>query len=159
MIESKVLDTIRTGTLVWSVIWPVQTLGVSSSNFNVTPRKTASGNSCRKLSTIQRLDQELRTYWASTLDWSVVWPDQTLGRWVAISFRHQGKQSLETRVKIWARSNSWIKSYGPRDLVLWSGRWCGRMRCRRRYGPMEPVLLSGWWSVPIRRWGFWIAIS
>jgi hypothetical protein len=32
-------------TLVWSVVWPYLTLGVSSRDFIAMPRKTASENS------------------------------------------------------------------------------------------------------------------
>jgi hypothetical protein len=39
------LRTSRAATLVWFLVWPVQTLGVSSSNFSATPWKTASINS------------------------------------------------------------------------------------------------------------------
>jgi hypothetical protein len=68
--SNQKLWTIYTGTLVWSVVWRDQTLGVSSSNFIMTPRKTASGNSCKKLSTIQCSDKKLWTSCADTLVWS-----------------------------------------------------------------------------------------
>ena len=148
------LRTCWAGTIVWFLVWPVQTLGVSSSNFSARQRKTASRNSCKNLSTNQRSDEELMTYWASTL----VWPDErtpaslddfiatprkqafwnsyknlstirsyvslepvlfrspwsfpTRRYWcqVAILVRRQGKQPLETHVKIYARSNGRIKS-------------------------------------------------
>jgi hypothetical protein len=35
----------------------------------------------------------------------------------------QEKQPTETLLKILARSNGRIKSYGPFQLVLWSCRW------------------------------------
>jgi hypothetical protein len=59
-------------TLVWYLVWPDQTLVVLSSNFSATPRKTASENCCKYLSTIQHSDQELGAIWISTL----VWPDE-----------------------------------------------------------------------------------
>jgi hypothetical protein len=68
--SNQKLWTIYTGTLVWSVVWRDQTLGVSSSNFIMTPRKTASGNSCKKLSMIQCSDKKLWTSCADTLVWS-----------------------------------------------------------------------------------------
>jgi len=67
------LQTSWAGTLVLSMVWVDKTMMVSSSNFSATPRKTASGNSCKILSTIQWSDQELWTIWAGTL----VWPDET----------------------------------------------------------------------------------
>jgi hypothetical protein len=67
------LRTSRAGTLVWFLVWPFQTLGVSSSNFSATPKKATSINSCINLSTIHQSEQELMTYWAGTL----VGPDKT----------------------------------------------------------------------------------
>jgi hypothetical protein len=75
--SNQKLWTFWAGTLVWSVVWPNQTLGVSSSDFIAMPRKTASENSCKNPSTIQRSNQKLWTSWADTLVRSVVWPDQT----------------------------------------------------------------------------------
>jgi len=67
------LRTSWAGTLVWSLVFPDETLWVSSCNFSATPMKTASKNACKNLSTIQRSDQELWTIWAGTL----VWPDES----------------------------------------------------------------------------------
>ena len=63
--------------LVSSVVWPDKKLGESSSDIFLTLWKTASANSCKNFSMIQRSDQELWTCWAGTLVGSVVWPDQT----------------------------------------------------------------------------------
>ena len=67
------LRTSWAGTLVWSLVFPDETLWVSSCNFSAMPMKTASKNACKNLSTIQRSDQELWTIWAGTL----VWPDES----------------------------------------------------------------------------------
>jgi len=48
---------------------------------------------------------------------------------VAILVRRQGKQPLETHVKIWERSNGRINSYVPLEPVSLSGSWCGLSRC------------------------------
>jgi hypothetical protein len=108
------LQTSWAGTLVLSMVWVDKTMMVSSSNFSATPRKTASGNSCKILSTIQWSDQELWTIWAGTL----VWPDELHRRLMAISLQCQGNEPLETPVKLWAPSNGRIKSYGPFEPVL-----------------------------------------
>jgi hypothetical protein len=73
--SDQVLRTSWAVTLVQSLVWPDKTLGVSSSNFMVTPRKIASENSFKKLSTIQRSNKLLWTSWAGTLVWC------GLGRW------------------------------------------------------------------------------
>jgi hypothetical protein len=49
----------------------------------VTPRKTASINSYKNLSTIQRSDQELMTYKAGTLVWSNDTPSVSLDDFIA----------------------------------------------------------------------------
>jgi hypothetical protein len=106
------------GTLVWSLVWPDETLGVSSSNFSATPRTIASGKSCRNLSTIQRSDQELRTSWVVLLcgPWSC--PTRRCRCRVSILVGRQEKLSPKTTVKTWARSNGRIKSYGLFEQVL-----------------------------------------
>jgi hypothetical protein len=103
---------------------------------------------------------------------------------VAILVRRQRKQPPKTHVKIWARSNGRIKSYGPLEPVLYSGptrhHRCNMAISLRRKGnkpletpgniwprsngriksyvPLEPKLFSGPWSCPTRRWGCRVAI-
>jgi len=77
--SDQVLRTSWASTLVWSLVLPDETMLVSSSNFSATPRQTASRNSCENLRAIQQSDQQLRTSWAGTLVWFLVWPFQALG--------------------------------------------------------------------------------
>jgi hypothetical protein len=44
----------------------------------------------------------------------------------------QEKQPTENPLKIWARSNGWIKSYGPFQPVLQSSLWYDPNGHRRR---------------------------
>jgi len=117
-----------------------------SSYSTSTPRKTASGNCCKNFwgpkghiksygifepglwsgaqkpqphrVAIPHLLQGKRCPHFEPALWSRAkspWSDR-----VVIPFLLQGKQRLETLVKIWGRSNDWIKSDGPFELVLWS---------------------------------------
>jgi hypothetical protein len=95
-----------------------QTSSSPNRHFVYTPRKTVSGNLCKNLSTIQQSDQKLWPFSADTLVRSNRHPRHRVG----ILYIPQGKQSLETPIKIWARSNSRIKSYGPCEPILNAGR-------------------------------------
>jgi hypothetical protein len=114
------------------VIWPDKTFGASSTDFSATLRKRAFENCCKNLSTIQRRDQKLWTFWPGTLVWMVVWPDETPSASSSDILSTVGKIPLQTPVKIWAWSNGRIKSYGPLEPVLWFGRLSGPTRRRRR---------------------------
>ena len=72
---------------------------------------------------IQQSDHKLWTFSASILDESVVGPERTSLAWSRKSMLLQGKQPMETPLKICARSNGRIKSYGPIEPVLLSRRW------------------------------------
>jgi len=97
--------------------WRDMTLSSTSRDSIGTTRKTASGNYCQTVSAIQQSDQKL-------------WPFQLLFRsgatWhplqrVGIPYVIQGKQPPETVVKLGARSNGRIKSYGSFQLLFRSG--------------------------------------
>jgi hypothetical protein len=89
-----------------------ETSASPSSNSTSTLRKTASVNSSKNFSEIQRWDQKLWTFRTGT---QVSKPPPHR---VAIPHLLQGKQRLETLLKICARSNRRIKSYGHSELVL-----------------------------------------
>ena len=50
-------------------------------------------------------------------------PQRTSSACSCVSMLLQRKQPMETPLKIWARSNGRIKSYGPFQPILWSRRW------------------------------------
>ena len=80
-------------------------------------RKTASGNYCKTLSTIQRSDQNYGPFQLLFQSGATRLPLQRVGiPWVI-----QGKRTPETTVKHLARSNGRIKSYGPFQLLFRSG--------------------------------------
>jgi hypothetical protein len=60
------LGSFRTGTLVWSDEYSASPRSDSTS----TPRKPASGNSCKNLMAIKRSDQKLGPCRTSSLVWS-----------------------------------------------------------------------------------------
>jgi len=76
--------------------------------------KTASGNYCKTLSGIQRSDQKLWPFSAVI----PVWSDKTSYSLSRHSIRNTRKRPPETTVKLWARSNGRIKSYGPFQLLF-----------------------------------------
>jgi hypothetical protein len=142
---------------------------LSHGDFIATPRKQASWNSCKNLSTIQRPDQELWTSWTSTL----VRPDETPpaspGDFIATP-RKQASWNSCNNLSTTQRSDQELRTLKP---VILSGPWCGpttRWRCRvaifmgrqgkqpsktpvkiwvrsngriKSYGPLEEVLYSG----------------
>jgi len=95
-----------------------QTSSSPSSDSKATIRKTASGNSCKNLNEIQRLDKTLWPIWRVTQGWPTRPPRHLVGN----PKQPYGKQPLETRVYNLARSNGHTKSYGHFDLFLRSCR-------------------------------------
>ena len=110
-------------TLVWSVVWPDETLGALSSDSIATPRKTASRNSSNNLTTIQQSDQVLWTCWARTLVWSMVWPDKTLVPSSSDNFTMPRKTASANSFKNLSTIQRSDQDYGPVDPVLSSGQW------------------------------------
>jgi len=95
-----------------------QTSSSPSSVSKATIRKTASGNSCKNLNAIQRLDKTLWPFLPVTQGWPTRPPRHLVGN----PKQPYGKQPLETRVYNLARSNGHTKSYGHFDLFLRSCR-------------------------------------
>jgi hypothetical protein len=95
-----------------------QTSSSPSSHSIAIPRKTSYGNSCKKLSAIQRSDKKLWPFWPVTQ----VWQSRPPCHRVTIPQKIHEKWPTETREKIWARSNSRIKSYCHFDPLLNFGR-------------------------------------
>jgi hypothetical protein len=133
-----------------------QTSSSPSSHSISTPRETASGNPYKNLSVIQRSYKMLWPFWADTQGCR---PDILLTEQLP-----QRKQPLETTVKICARSNGQIKSYGHFESMLKvgdqtslslsdsmaylmktaSGNPCKNLSAIQRsdhiYGPFQPIL-------------------
>jgi len=86
-----------------------QTSSSPSSDYKATIRKTASGNWCKNLNAIQRLDQKLWPFWPVTQGWPTRHPRHLVGN----PKQPKGNRLLETSVDILARSNGHTKSYGP----------------------------------------------
>ena len=68
--------------------------------FHATPRKRAYRNSSKNLNAIHRSDQKLWTFSAGTLDAAVVRPERTSSAWSTDSTLFQGKQPMETPLKL-----------------------------------------------------------
>jgi len=107
------LSPFRTGTLVWSG----ETSSSPSCDSTSTPRKPASGNSCKNLMAIKRSDQKLWPFRTGSL----VWSDETSASPTSDSTSTPRKPASENSCKNLMAINSRIKSYGPFEPVLWSG--------------------------------------
>jgi len=86
-----------------------QTSSSPSSDSKATISKTASGNSCKNLNAIQRLDQKLWPFWPVTQGWPTRHPRHLVGN----PKQTLGKRPLETRVDILPRSKGHTTSYSP----------------------------------------------
>jgi hypothetical protein len=102
----------RTGTLVAGD----DTSASPSSDSTSTPRKTASGNSCKILREIQRTDQKLWPFRTGTL----VAGDDTSASPSSDSTSTPWKTGSGNSCKIFRTSNGRIKRYGLLERVLWS---------------------------------------
>jgi len=111
------LSLFRTGTLVWSG----ETSASPCCNSTSTPRKPASGNSCKNLMAIKRSDQKLWPFRTGSLVWS-----------------------YETSASATSDSTS-----TPRKPA--SGNSCKNLMAIKSYGPFEPVLWSGATRLPLHR--------
>jgi hypothetical protein len=103
----------------WVVIlvWWNKTSSSTSRDSIGTIRKTPSGHYCKTLSVIQRLDQKFWPFWAVI----PVLRDKTSSLMSRDSIGTSRSTTTETTIKLWARSNGWIKSYDPFQLLFRSG--------------------------------------
>jgi len=84
--------------------------------------KKVTGNSCKNLSTIQRSDQDLWTFWASFLVWSVVWLDEMSTAWSRVILSMQGKTLFANSCKnLWTIQRAYLELWN-----FWSVLFCGR---------------------------------
>jgi hypothetical protein len=95
-------------------VWRDKTSSSTSKDSIGTTRKTASENYYKTLSVIQRSDQKLWPF--STL--ILAWREKTSSSTSRDSIGTTRKRPLKTIVKIWARSNDRIKSYGLFQLLF-----------------------------------------
>ena len=105
-----------------------------SGDSTSTPRKTASGNSSKILSVIQRSDQKLWRFRTGTL----VSSDETSPSPSGDSTSTPRKTASGNSCKKLRTSNGRIKSYGPFEPALWS-----RATTRPPHRVAIPHLLQG----------------
>jgi hypothetical protein len=98
-------------------VWRYKTSSSPSRHSIGTSRNTGSGNYCKTLSAIQRSDQKLWPFSAVI----PVWRDKTYSSRSRESIGYFNENRLRKLLQNFERDHGRIKSYGPFQLLFWSG--------------------------------------
>ena len=101
----------------WAIIAVDKTSSSTSRDYIGNIRKSVCENYCKILSAIKRSDQKL---WPFSVV-IPVWRDKSCSSTRRDSIGNTRKMASKTTVKLWARSNGQIKSYGPLQLLFQYG--------------------------------------